>query len=54
MMNTPDQFNLPNPLSLESHPFPDLPKYLKHQVYEKTDVFAKVDNHAIEVAKYLY
>ncbi|KAH8870597.1 Hillarin [Schistosoma japonicum] len=51
-MKAPEGFRLPNPIDFETHPPPGLPKYLKHQVYDKPEVFAKVDNHAIQVAEY--
>lgn len=48
-MYAPEGFELPHPLSSENHPPPELPKYLKHQVYDKPEVFSKVDEHAIQV-----
>lgn len=48
-MKAPEGFRLPNPIDFETHPPPELPKYLKHQVYDKPEVFAKVDSHAIQV-----
>ncbi|KAA0187900.1 hypothetical protein FBUS_02330 [Fasciolopsis buskii] len=47
-MYAPEGFELPHPLSSENHPPPELPKYLKHQVYDKPEVFSKVDEHAIQ------
>lgn len=51
-MKAPEGFRLPSPIDFETHPPPELPKYLKHQVYDKPEVFAKVDSHAIQVAEY--
>ncbi|KAF8560968.1 Kyphoscoliosis peptidase [Paragonimus westermani] len=49
-MYAPAGFELPTPLSPGSHPPPELQKYFKHQVYDRPDVFSKVDEHAIQVA----
>ncbi|KAF6768813.1 Kyphoscoliosis peptidase [Paragonimus kellicotti] len=49
-MYAPAGFELPTPLSSGSHPPPELQKYFKHQVYDRPDVFSKVDEHAIQVA----
>ena len=49
-MLAPEGFQLPNPVDCANHPPPDLPRYLKHQVYEKPEVFSKVDEHAIQVS----
>ncbi|CAH8583625.1 unnamed protein product [Heterobilharzia americana] len=51
-MRAPEGFRLPSPIDFDNHPLPELPKYLKHQVYDKPEVFAKVDEHAIHVAEY--
>ncbi|CAL8095195.1 unnamed protein product [Calicophoron daubneyi] len=51
-MFAPEGFDLPLPLGVDTHPEPQPPKYLKHQVYDKPDVFSKVDEHAIQVASH--
>ncbi|VEL29285.1 unnamed protein product [Protopolystoma xenopodis] len=53
-MLAPIGFELPNPLSPESHPPSNIPVFLKHQVYDNPDVFSKVDQHAIRVAESEY
>lgn len=50
-MQCPNTFNLPPPLDPDRFPPPSPPKFLKHQVYENTDVFNKVDQHAIQVIR---
>ncbi|KAF7261959.1 Kyphoscoliosis peptidase [Paragonimus skrjabini miyazakii] len=47
-MYAPAGFELPAPLSSGTHPPPELQKYFKHQVYDRPDVFSKVDEHAIQ------
>uniref|UniRef100_A0A158QIP8 TGc domain-containing protein n=1 Tax=Rodentolepis nana TaxID=102285 RepID=A0A158QIP8_RODNA len=51
IMSCPVEFRLELNPELETHPLPKPPEYLKHQVYEKAEVFEKIDNHAIEISK---
>ncbi len=53
-MSCPPGFHLELDPELERHPLPRPPEYLKHQVYEKPDVFTKIDEHAIEVLNYKF
>lgn len=48
-MSCPAGFRLELKPEFEKHPLPRPPEYLKHQVYDKVEVFEKIDNHAIEV-----
>ncbi|VUZ48628.1 unnamed protein product [Hymenolepis diminuta] len=50
-MSCPPGFRLELNPELEKHPLPKPPEYLKHQVYDKAEVFEKIDNHAIEISK---
>ncbi|CDS40089.1 Transglutaminase [Echinococcus multilocularis] len=50
-MNCPAEFRLELNPELEKHPLPRPPEYLKHQVYDRVDVFEKIDNHAIQISK---
>ncbi|BHF57666.1 hypothetical protein SprV_0100060900 [Sparganum proliferum] len=49
-MATPAAFCLSVSPDVLKHPPPSPPKYLKHQVYDAPDVFARVDEHAIHVS----
>lgn len=51
-MSCPAEFRLELDPELERHPLPRPPEYLKHQVYDRVDVFEKIDNHAIEVSQW--
>ncbi|PAA47289.1 hypothetical protein BOX15_Mlig025622g3, partial [Macrostomum lignano] len=46
----PDNFTL-GPQCVEKNPQPRPPHFLKHQVYDDPKVFARIDEHAIEVSR---